>query len=153
MLVGYDGNVPELVSPRDLGGEGKRDLPELENANTDRIRWLYRHGKISDVQYYAAERLQLDAQLATIGGYASGGNGGGNGPRGLADAKCDAMGRVNAARLSMVATAWRLVELVVLENNGLHVAGTRLWGHSGRGEPLGALRFGLDSLAAHYGMG
>jgi hypothetical protein len=149
LTVGHDGQAPELAAPRDLDGKDRRQLPELENFNTDRIRWLYRHGKLTDIEYYAAETLQRDCQLAQIGGYASSGNGGGAGT-GLADAKLDAIARVGAARAALVPTAWRLVEMVAVENIGLAVAAVRLWGRSARYERLLELRCALGVLAAHY---
>jgi hypothetical protein len=152
---GYDGNPPELRSPQDFAG-ADRELPERENYNVDRIRWLYRHGHIDAAQNEAGERLQRDWQLAQLGGYSAAGNGGGKVvnlvPSNLPDAKLDAIGRVNRARAKLDRTSWRLVELVVLENIQLAEAAKRLWGHTRRGEAVTAICYALDLLAAVYGL-
>jgi hypothetical protein len=154
LAVGYDGSGPAMREPRDLAGHAARSLPTLQNSNCDRLEWLLSHGKIEQYQLDAGRRLEADCQLAQIGGYVSGGNGC-RAPAAastLSDAKLDAIARVGRARSSLVPTAWRLLDLVVLQNIALCEAGRRLWGKSGRGEPLGALRFALDGLAAHYGI-
>jgi hypothetical protein len=152
---GFDGERPELEPPQDFKG-ADRKLPERENYNSDRVHWLFRHKKVDAVQNEAAQRLQMDWQISQIGGFVSSGAAiGGRStlvPSNLPDTKCDANERVNGARDCMVAIAWRLVEMVVLENIGLEVAGKRLWGRNERGVALGALRFALDQLAKFYGL-
>jgi hypothetical protein len=153
--IGYNDNPPVMREVRDLPGAGHRRLQATQNIAVDRLEWLLAHDKIEQYQLDAGRRLQRDCELAQIGGYSSAGSGARStavGPSDLPDARLDAMTRVSRARAAMVPTAWRLVELVVVENIALHVAGVRLWRHCGRGEPLGALRFALDALAAAYGL-
>lgn len=153
---GFDGQPPELITARDFRGDNVRELPERQNANSDRLHWLWCHDKISDAQYFAGKKLQADAQLAQIGTFAVSSIGAirsvSHVPSNLPDSKLDAIARVNRARASMAATAWRLLDLVVVENIQPAEAGRRLWGRAERGVALGALRFALDWLAQHYGL-
>lgn len=153
---GFDGQPPLMRDPRDLHGKGRRKIEATQNSNCDRLEWLLSHGKITECQLDAGRRLQADCELAQIGGFSAAGSGG---PRlvnlassNLPDAKLDAIARVGAARASLTPGAWLLVELVAVQNIQLAEAGRRLWGHCGRGEPVGAIRFALDALAQFYGM-
>jgi hypothetical protein len=68
----------------------------------------------------------------------------------LADVKCDAISRVNAARAHVGAKGWRILELVVLENASLGEAARRMRESADRMQ-LG-LSVALDTLASHYGL-
>ena len=147
---GHDGERPEFMPVRDLAGAGKRETQSIVNANVDRLEWLLAHKRIELYQHQAGRKLQHDAELATIGGFASiGGTGGGAGNV-LSDAKCDAIARVNAARIAMGNSGWRILELVVLEGSPLNRAEARMRLRSGSG--ITALTVALDSLARHYGL-
>ena len=156
---GCDGNPPVMREPRDLpGGHVARKLGGLQNIAVDRLEWYYTHGHIEQHHVDAGRRLQSDCELAQIGGYASMGAGSSRTPRlvpsNLADSKLDAIARVNRARTALEPGVWRLLELVVLDNLALEVAGYRLWGrHVARKERMAALVWALDRLAEHYGIG
>lgn len=152
MQIGYDGLAPEFREARDLDGKGKRQA-ELgpQNIRVDRLEWLLAHKKIELHHHYAGRKLQHDQEQAQIGGYASLQGGlGGSGTTRLSDAKCDAIGRVNAARIYVGNKCWRILELVVIENTSLADAEARMGLTTGNGR--GVLLAALDVLSNHYGL-
>lgn len=153
---GHDGNPPEFREARDLEGKGKR-RSELgpQNICVDRLEWLLAHKRIDLAQHAAGRRLQRDCELAAIGGYAAIDGGGfgrspgsGSGVNRLADVKCDAIARVNAARAHVGAKGWRILELVAVENVSMGEAAKRMDQSPDRIQL--ALAVALDALASHY---
>lgn len=149
---GYDGNPPEFREARDVEGKGKR-AAELgpQNIRVDRLEWLLAHRRIDVAQHAAGRRLQHDSEIAEIRGYAVmeiGRGGGASGVNRLADVKCDAIARFNAARMHVGAKGWRILELVVLENVSLGETARRMRESADRMQ-LG-LSVALDTLAGHY---
>jgi hypothetical protein len=129
----------------------------LENTNTDRLTWLATHTDqdgnffITDVQEMAGKRFQADWQIAVIANFASMGalSGPTKGiPGTLADAKVDAITRVNAARLHVGVSGAALLEKVAIDNLGLHDAARVLRFNEKATLPF--LRGVLDALVAHY---
>ena len=154
MAPGYDGNPPEFREARDVEGKGKR-IAELgpQNIRVDRLEWLLAHRRIDVAQHAAGRRLQHDSEIAEIRGYAAveiGRGGGASGVNRLADVKCDAIVRINAARMHVGGKGWRILELVVLENASLGEAARRMRESADRMQ-LG-LSVSLDALASHYGL-
>jgi hypothetical protein len=152
MKIGYDGNAPKFEAARDLDGKGKRD-PILgpQNINVDRLEWLLAHKRIDAPQHAAGRKLQRDSEQAQIGGFASlDGGRGGSGTERLTDVKCDAIARVNGARIYVGNSCWRILELVVIDNVSLEKAAVRMRIHA-RGA-LPTLQAALDTLARHYGL-
>jgi hypothetical protein len=147
--IGYDGEPPEFVSPRDILGKEARTLPDIWNVGSDRLNWYLAHEYILPHQHDAGIKLQRDNELAQIGGYqtCSENGGGTSGTIRLPDAKCDAIDRVNAAKQYVGPAAWRIIELVVFENISVGKAESRLRMATGNG----ALIVALDTLARHYG--
>lgn len=154
---GCDGNPQIMREPRDIPGRGKRKIEGTQNINVDRLEWYQAHGHTEQFHTDAGRQLQHDCELAQIGGYASMGSGGARSvrlvPSNLPDAKCDAIARVNRARDALEPGVWRLLELVVIDNLALEVAGYRLWRrHIRKHDRVKALVYALDQLAKHYGM-
>ncbi len=155
-VPGHDGNPPEFRPARDIEGRGRRIASQsLQNINSDRLEWLLAHRHIDLAQHGAGRKLQRDRELALIGGYAmspalSGSAAGGAGLRQLApaDIKCDAIRRMNAARAHVGRTGFRILELIVLENEAVGEAARRL-GEPAAKLPL-ALCVALDLLAGFY---
>jgi len=126
---------------------------KVQNIHVDRLEWLLAHGMIHPAQHGAGRKLQRDCELAAIGGYASpawalGVPGGGGRGRLPSDVQCDAIRRMNAARVHVGPLGFRIIELIVLDGVSLAEASRRL------GEPVAkmplALRVALDSLASFY---
>jgi hypothetical protein len=151
---GYDGNPPEFREARDIEGRGKREsVAGPQNIRVDHLEWLLAHRRIDLAQHAAGRRLQQDCELATIGGYAStdgasGGPGSGSGVNRLADVKCDAITRVNAARRHVGGKGWRILEVIVVQNVSLTEAAGRM--RESRHRMQLALSVALDALASHY---
>jgi hypothetical protein len=151
---GHDGNPPEFREARDIEGKGKRKSAlGPQNIRVDRLEWLLAHRRIDLAQHAAGRRLQHDWELALIGGYASpdassGGPGSASGVNRLADVKCDAIARVNAARGHVGGKGWRILELVAVQNVSLGEAALRMRESPDRMQ-LG-LSVALDALASHY---
>jgi hypothetical protein len=150
---GHDGNPPEFRQARDIEGRGRRQpVNGAQNINIDRLEWLLAHRHIDVAQHGAGRKLQRDWELSLIGGYAmspvSANSFVGAGSGAPADVKCDAIRRMNRARAHVGGTGFRILELVVLENEAIAEAARRL------GEPVAklplALRVALDSLASFY---
>ena len=124
-----------------------------KNIRVDRLEWLLAHRRIDTAQHAAGRKLQHDAEIAEISGYAVleiGRAGGASGVNRLSDVRCDAITRVNAARASVGPTGWRLLDLVALQNLPLGDAAKRM-GESPDKMQL-ALSVALDALASHYGL-
>ena len=154
---GYDGNPPQFREARDVEGRGKRHAAlGPQNIRIDRLEWLLAHRRIDAAQHAAGRRLQRDCELAAIGSFAAGSDllqgfrGGKSAPRSpvLADAKCDAMARVNGARAHVGRSGFRILEFVAVENAALFEAARRM-GESPDKLPL-ALCVALDALASFY---
>lgn len=156
--IGFDGNPPCYVEAR---GSEVRDpktgkivreaIIGPQNINIDRLEWLLAHKRIEMHHHAAGRRLQREWETSQLMGYVSlEGGGGGSGTNRLSDVKCDAMAKVNAAKLHVGDKAWRILELVVLENMSPEKAGAKMrmmYRHS-----MGALTVALDTLARHYGL-
>lgn len=149
---GCDGEPQVFADIRDIDGAGKRSIKGLLNLNCDRIGYLLAHHRISQAQHDAGRKLQADAELAQIGGYATatGEPVGGNGFRGLSDSKLDAQARHASARAALGASGRHIVELVVISGHSLSKAEAIMRLPVGGG--IGALSVALDVLASHYGL-
>ena len=151
---GHDGNPPEFREARDIEGRGKREsVAGPQNIRVDHLEWLLAHRRIDLAQHAAGRRLQQDCELATIGGYGSpdgsgGGKGSASGVNLLADVKCDAIARVNAARRHVGGKGWRILELVAVQNVSLTVAAAHM--HESPDRMQLGLSVALDALASHY---
>lgn len=146
---GYDGDPPQFVPFRDIGGEGVREIGIFRKI--DRLEWLHSHKLIETHQRDAGRRLQADCEQAEFRGYTTLGSvKGGSGTNRLSDVRCDAIGRVNSARLHVAGIGWRMLELVVIENVSLAKAERRL--RLRRDSGIGLLLGALDTLAHHYGL-
>lgn len=150
LKIGFDGEVPEFREARDLDGKGRRQaILGPQNINVDRLEWLLAHKRIDAAQHAAGRRLQADSEQAQIGGFQTlQGPGGGSGTTRLSDAKCDAIGRVNAARVHVGGSGWRMIEMVALENISLEKAAGRLRINTRGALPV--LQAALDTLVSHY---
>lgn len=150
--IGYDGNAPEFREARDLAGKGKREkVLGPQNIRIDRLEWLLAHKRIESYQHAAGRKLQKHSETAQIGGFSTfqGGMGGSHATH-LSDTKCDAVAAVNEARKHVGNGAWRILELVVIDNFSLEKAAAHMRIHA-RGA-LPALHIALDALARHYGL-
>jgi hypothetical protein len=156
MTPGFDGHPPEFVEQRiftyEKGVRKPMDCPV--NINTDRITYLFNHGRIEERQYLAARQLEEDWQLSLIQPAASSTSGGG-GHRGgdfaaLSDAKIDALRRHGDARAAL-GMNWAIIELVVEQHLSVEKAASVLRCH--RMEAMGALKSALHQLADFYGIG
>lgn len=153
---GHDGQKPEFVTRREhpwVGG--KREATDSNfNVNHSRICWLFTHGRISQRQYDAAERLARDWEKSQIQPAASTvmvGNGGSGGSAELPqDMKVRAMQRHGAA-IKFLGGHAPLVQLVVEENRTVEKAGALLGIHN-RQVAMGRFETALDFLAGHYGL-
>lgn len=123
------------------------------NLHVDRLEWLLARGVIHPAQHLAGRKLQRDQELASIGGFALPAFGlrapREGGPRTApSDVQCDAIRRMNAARVHVGPLGFRILELIVLDGVSLKQAARRLR------EPVAkmplALRVALDSLASFY---
>lgn len=152
MRVGYDGFPPEFRESRDLDGKGRRSV-ELgpTNINVDRLEWLLAHKRIDVAQHAAGRRLQLDSEMAQIGGYTTlEGGKGGSGTNRLSDVKLDAMARHGAAHAAAGNIGSLILRLVVEENKSLEKTGA-LMRVNGKAIALG-LQMALDAVAKFYGL-
>lgn len=160
-IPGHDGNPPHFVPARGsevtdpkTGKVIREAVLGLQNINTDRLERMLDRGQIDRCQHAAGRKLQGDWQLAQIVSYGSvlGGHGGG-GAIGLADAKCDAMKRVNDAVLfvrGMSRKLWPIIESVVIDNDTIAKAEKRCLLKKDSGTQQ--LCTALDVLARHYGL-
>ncbi len=151
-IPGHDGFEPIFLDVRDDAGRGKRSIKGILNINVDRIGYLLAHRRITQAQHDAGRKLQADAELAQIGGYATGSGepAGGNGYRGLSDAKLDAQARHASALRVLGPSGRKIVELVVISGHGLSKAEAIMRLPVGGG--IGALSVALDVLAEHFGL-
>ncbi len=152
MLPGHDGFPPEFPEVRDTAGAGKRSIKGILNVNCDRLGYLLAHRRITEPQHDAGRRLQADAELAQIGGFATASEmaPGGNGYAGLSDTKLDAQTRHGAALRVLGRSGRHIVELVVISGHSLSKAEAVMRFPVGGG--IGALTVALDGLAEHYGL-
>ncbi len=152
VVPGHDNEPPIFLDVRDAAGAGKRSIKGILNINVDRLSYLLAHRRITQAQHDAGRELQADAELAQIGGYATGSGepAGGNGYRGLSDARLDAQTRHGAALRVLGASGRKIVELVVISGYSVEKAEVilRLPYRAGVGMLIGA----LDCLAHHYGL-
>ena len=156
-VAGHEGLPPIFRPARDIAGAGKRERPDgPQNINVDRLEWLLAHDCIEPHHHEAGRRLQRDWERAQItAGVSLVSSGGGSGSSGLSDTKCDALEAVNKARKSFGrewhrSTAWRIIELVVIDGASMEKAASRV-GFNARGA-LPVLCVALDQLGAHYGL-
>lgn len=151
--IGYDGQIPEMHAARDLYGRGKRRLVR-HNVNASRIEWLFSHDVIQKHQLDAGRKLQYDALMSEMNGYARlSAVPGTGGSRRLSDAKLDAAARVRAVCEALGGSnseGWRILQLVVIEEVIAREVGRR-YGLS-TAAVCGALRVALNVAARHYGM-
>lgn len=155
---GFDGNPPEFRPARGsqvfdpkTGKVTREAVDSPQNINVDRLEWMLAHNRILPHQHAAGRRLQGDWELAQIVSYGSlSGLPGGSGTVRLADAKCDAISRVNEARRQVGSSGWRILELVVIEGVSVGKAEGRMRLATGNG--TGMLICALDALASHYGL-
>ncbi len=152
MLAGHDGFPPEFPEVRDVAGAGKRSIKGILNINCDRLGYLLAHRRISESQHDAGRRLQADAELAQIGGFATASEttAGGNGYAGLSDTKLDAQARHGAALRVLGRSGRHIVELVVISGHSLAQVEVMMRFPVGGG--IGALTVALDLLSDHYGL-
>jgi hypothetical protein len=127
----------------------------VRNIHVDRLEWLFERGMIHRAHHGAGRKLQRDRELASLGGYCSRDPALGvrtlGGRRALpSDVQCDAIRRINAARVHVGPLGFRIIEFIVLDGITLKEAARRLQ------EPVMkmplALRVALDSLASFYGL-
>lgn len=156
MTPGFDGHPPEFVEQRiftyEKGARKPTDCPV--NINTDRITYLFNHGRLEERQYLAARRLEEDWQLSLILPTASSMCSGGGGRSGdfaaLSDAKVDALRRHGDARAAL-GRNWAIIELVVEQHLSVERAAAAL--RVNRYEAMGLLKATLHQLADLYKIG
>jgi uncharacterized protein DUF6456 len=155
---GFDGQAPEFrlkrgseVRDPKTGAVIREAEMGRENINVDRLAWLLAHRRIETHQHDAGRRLQGDWEVSKLENYASlQGGRGGSGTNLLPDVKCDAIDRVNAARIAVGHTGWKIIDMVALQNISLEKTASII-----RVKPSSAstgLQVALDALASHYGL-
>lgn len=153
---GFDGEGPIFeikrgseVRDRLTGAIVREGEMSKQNLNVDRLEWLLAHKRIDVAQHAAGRRLQLDCEMAQIGGYTTlEGGKGGCGTNRLSDVKLDAMSRHGAAHAAAGNIGSLILRLVVEENKSLEKAGA-LMRVSGKAVALG-LQMALDAVARFY---
>lgn len=156
---GHDGNPPIFELIRDPDGKDKREL--IRERRLDTIGILAKRDQILPYQAEAAWRLQRDAERAEIRTASTLGSAPvsrSQGPYSLSDGKLNAMASHadarEAVRKALGVAGSRgetLLRLVVIENCNLETAG-KIMSIPAR-EVSNCLRFALDVLARHYGLG
>lgn len=149
---GFNGEPPQLRTPRDIKGADVRELPGHFNMNVDRLEWLYEHKNLDDIQYNAGRRLQSDWQVASLLIVSSASQIGGKGARNtLPDAKLDAMQRHSRVLAPLPGRIRAVVEAVIQENMSLEKAAAIV--RVNRRAALPLLQAGLDMIARGYSEG
>lgn len=160
MRHGFDGNVPEFVAPRDLEGKGKRKIEGILNVNTDRLRYLEAHGRISSLHLAAGQKLQKAHEASETLRYAQskdepGNARGGSGAEVMSIEAQMAKKHVKAALAYLGEDGERIVRLVAIggsDGQGISLARAECIMRLPVGGGIGALRVALGALARHYGL-
>lgn len=154
---GYDGRPPILVDVKNVRAVDGGRITANRNANHCTICWLHNRKHLTDLQHYAAEKLQDDHALAgltcipsTLAALASGGGHGGGTAAELANSKIDASKRRAAALMAAGTSGRFLLEQMVLNDKTAKDIAVILRAHEKSIVP--SLRVALDGLIAHYNL-
>lgn len=151
--IGYDGHAPVFMAARDVVGHGRREKVDgPQNIAIDRLEWMLAKKLIERHHHAAGRKLQDLWQTAELssGIKLMGGGGGNPSNTSLSDAKCDAFQAVGRVRVALSPLAWRVLDLVVIENKTAGEASKIMGFHERAAMPN--LMHGLDALARHFKM-